>query len=87
MKNINPIVAQVVAEHHERIDDSGFPQLIKASMINPYAQIVGVADEFSLCLKSIKSGKNVGGIQEFMTNMSGFSPKVQRIWCEIFLKT
>ena len=37
-------IAQIVLQHHERIDGSGYPDKIKADKILPEAKIIGVAD-------------------------------------------
>jgi HD-GYP domain-containing protein (c-di-GMP phosphodiesterase class II) len=40
------LIAKAIAEHHERIDDSGYPGGLKGSEINEIARVIGVADTF-----------------------------------------
>lgn len=37
-------VAEVVSQHHERLDGKGYPHGLKASQIHPWARILAVAD-------------------------------------------
>lgn len=43
---LNPRVAFVALQHHEREDGSGYPLKLKASQIDPMSRIVAVADIF-----------------------------------------
>jgi len=45
--NVSDRVINIVAEHHERIDGSGYPRGLKGSEISLEGQIVGVADVVS----------------------------------------
>ncbi|MEW5693959.1 MAG: HD-GYP domain-containing protein [Candidatus Hydrogenedentota bacterium] len=42
----NPKIINIVYQHHERIDGSGYPQGLKGDKINLYAKIVAVCDVF-----------------------------------------
>ena len=43
-------VTAVIAQHHERLDGSGYPQGLNGDAISPLAQLVAVANEYdSLC--------------------------------------
>ena len=49
MKYLNPSnflwpVAQIVQQHHERLDGSGYPQALQSSQILLEARIIAVAD-------------------------------------------
>ncbi len=46
MPDVHPIVANIVLEHHERKDGSGYPNALKGNEISTEAMIVGVADLF-----------------------------------------
>ena len=39
-------IAQIICQHHERIDGSGYPYGLKAEDILPEAKIIAVADVF-----------------------------------------
>jgi len=48
--NIPVAVTEIVSQHHEYLDGSGYPQRLKGKEINFLSQIVSVADEFdTLC--------------------------------------
>lgn len=48
--NFPTVAKKVMAQHHERLDGSGYPEGIKAGEIDPAALIVAVADSFDyLC--------------------------------------
>jgi HD-GYP domain-containing protein (c-di-GMP phosphodiesterase class II) len=43
---VNPLVAQIVRQHHERRDRRGYPGKLGPGAITPVAEIVGIADSF-----------------------------------------
>lgn len=45
-KDLSEVALMVVAQEHERIDGSGYPQGLKADDIHEYARIVGLIDVF-----------------------------------------
>ncbi len=45
IKGIEPVVAQAVAQHHERRTGKGFPNQLGANGINLIAEIVGLSEE------------------------------------------
>ncbi|MCB0391524.1 MAG: HD domain-containing protein [Bdellovibrionales bacterium] len=46
LQHIDGIVLNIIHEHEEFIDGSGFPQKLVERQIDPYAQIVGVANTY-----------------------------------------
>ncbi len=48
--DIPPLSVQVVYQHHERIDGSGYPQGLKGNDIHEYARIVAIADVYDALL-------------------------------------
>lgn len=48
LKDVNFLmpIAQIICQHHERIDGSGYPRGLKAENILPEAKIIAVADVF-----------------------------------------
>lgn len=48
------IVAELVYQHHEYIDGSGFPQHLKGKQIHPGAQIISIANTFHNLVYKIK---------------------------------
>jgi HD-GYP domain-containing protein (c-di-GMP phosphodiesterase class II) len=46
IKNLDQMTLDVVHQHHERSDGSGYPRGIKGESINEYAKIVGLVDVY-----------------------------------------
>jgi len=44
--SIDQKVIEAVAQHHERLDGSGYPKGLKGMEINPFAQIIGLTDTY-----------------------------------------
>ncbi|MCK5111300.1 MAG: HD-GYP domain-containing protein [Arcobacteraceae bacterium] len=42
----NQVLLDIVEQHHEKIDGSGYPHALKGKDIHPYAQIMSIADIF-----------------------------------------
>lgn len=86
MNGIDKLVPQLIAQHHERINGSGFPGLVKNQMINPLSQIIGVADDFTKLIKRISNLKATKDeLLTFPTKLEGFSGQVRRAWESQFL--
>ncbi|MFZ4715250.1 MAG: HD domain-containing phosphohydrolase [Bacteriovoracaceae bacterium] len=84
---INPLVPQIIAQHHERNNGTGFPGLVKSQMVNSLSQLIGVADEFTKVIKLISSGKvEKTELLNFPNKLDGFSKPVRRAWESQFLK-
>ncbi len=60
-------VRQIILQHHERFDGSGFPLGIKGKKILTLANIVGLADEFYNILIQTKERKPVPALKQFLT--------------------
>jgi HD-GYP domain-containing protein (c-di-GMP phosphodiesterase class II) len=50
--NIEPMVRQVVRQHHENQDGSGYPEGLPAEKINIFARILRVADAYSAAIST-----------------------------------
>ena len=46
MKKVPPIIVSAVAQHHRRMDGSGFPNNIGDEEINRVAELIGLSEEF-----------------------------------------
>lgn len=44
--DISPVVLDIVGQHHERLDGSGYPSGIKADGMHQYAKLVAIVDSF-----------------------------------------
>jgi HD-GYP domain-containing protein (c-di-GMP phosphodiesterase class II) len=58
-ENIPELVRRIVAEHHERIDGSGYPFAITGAQISVFSQIVAITDMYDAML----TGRNRGALQ------------------------
>ncbi len=54
MKKIPPIIVSAVAEHHRRLDGSGFPITESTSEINRVAELIGISEEFLKVAEMVK---------------------------------
>lgn len=53
---ISPITSQIILQHHERFDGSGYPKGLKGEQIHLGARILGIVDEIDYRI-GIKAGK------------------------------
>lgn len=53
---LSPVVGNVIAQHHERLDGSGYPAGLKGTAISVAAQIVGLVDVYD-AMASRRSGR------------------------------
>lgn len=87
ISGIDKLVAPLISQHHERINGTGFPGLVKSQMLNPLSQIIGVSDEFTKLIKRIGNLKaNKDELLTFPSKLDGFSGAVRRAWESQFLK-
>lgn len=52
-------ILQVISQHHESMDGSGFPRRYTKNQIHPLAKIIRVADEFCFLTLRTKHNKNI----------------------------
>ncbi|MGQ9818507.1 MAG: HD-GYP domain-containing protein [Candidatus Kapaibacteriales bacterium] len=52
------IIAEIVYQHHEHIDGTGFPQHLKGKQIHPGAQIIAIVNNFHNLTYKIKKEKD-----------------------------
>lgn len=62
---INEQVLQIIYEHHEHIDGSGYPNQLSGSKIYPLAKIVSIAESFSELLHELKAPPRLA-LKEFL---------------------
>ncbi len=58
-ENIPELVRRVVAEHHERIDGSGYPFALRNTQISLLSQVIAITDTYDTML----TGRNQGSLQ------------------------
>ncbi len=86
--NLKPAVLNAIAQHHMRMDDSGFPEFEKgkAHSINRIAELIGVVDELLLLIqKAVDEDLSYDPV-EYLRPMLvlKFSPTIQRAYDEVF---
>lgn len=75
----SPIVKNIILQHHERLDGSGYPHQLKGNEIDKHAQIVMVADAFDSATmytpyKKTKDPKTV--LKEMLEEKEKFPEKI-----------
>ncbi len=82
-------VAQIVLQHHERVDGSGYPQGLTGDSILLYAKIIGVADVVE-SMASHRPYRSALGIDEALAEITGnsanlYDARVVKACCEVFI--
>ncbi len=84
-------IAEVVRQHHERLDGSGYPRGLKGDEIIPGARILAVADvvESMISDRPYRAALGMDIALEEILSQSGtlLDPEVVRICVDLFLKT
>ena len=62
---LSPIVLQIVMEHHERSDGSGFPGGIIEEKMHPASLVLAVADAFDRSMRGAWSGDTLSPAEAF----------------------
>lgn len=65
-RSIPNAVRQIILQHHERFDGSGYPAGIKGQKILTLANIVGLADTFYYCVLNSPEKKPVPALKAFL---------------------
>jgi putative nucleotidyltransferase with HDIG domain len=83
-------VAQIVLQHHERIDGSGYPQGLTGDCILLYAKIIGVADVVE-SMASHRPYRSALGIDEALAEITGnsanlYDARVAKACRDVFIK-
>lgn len=69
VRGITPAVLDIILQHHESVDTSGFPKKLSGNRIFPLAKIVGLADGFTSFIKE-KEMAPVDCLKEFISTPS-----------------
>lgn len=83
--NLSKECADIVLQHHERMDGSGYPNQIKEKEISEFAKIVMIADAVDniTSYSSNQETKDLrNGIQTLLEEQSQFNPGYVRLLCE-----
>lgn len=66
-------IAEIIYQHHERLDGSGYPRRIKGMEIVMEARIIAVADTVEAIMydRPYRPGKGVGHAMEIISELSG----------------
>lgn len=73
LTHLGPVL-QYVADHHERLDGSGYPRGLKGNAISLGGRIIGAADQFD-ALTSPRAYRNAMDPGESLAYLQGLGPK------------
>ena len=80
-------IKEVIQQHHERWDGSGYPRGLTQNAIHPYAQIVAVADVFHALIsdRPYRQALSLNDAFEWVRSGAGtqFNPEVVKIFDEV----
>lgn len=83
---LNPLVPQVVQQHHERRSRRGFPHKLGAGSISPVSELVGMADTLNQLVKRTASDRNLDPVAEMeRKHFDDFSFQVIEAFRRLFL--
>jgi HD-GYP domain-containing protein (c-di-GMP phosphodiesterase class II) len=71
---ISAFTKAIVAQHHERMDGSGYPRGLRGSDTHPYSRIVACADVYSSMLARSRLDRHMmpGEVVDYMMSAAGF---------------
>ena len=71
---ISAFTKAIVAQHHERMDGTGYPRGLRGSDIHPYSRIVACADVYSSMLVRSRLDRHMmpGEVVDYMMSAAGF---------------
>ncbi len=78
--NVSVDIISIVAEHHERLDGSGYPKRLKGSEISIEGQIIGVADVVSALMskRTYRTAATENEIKDILLSLTPnqFTPEI-----------
>ncbi len=87
IRRINPLVAQVVLQHHERRTRKGFPNQLGPGAITPVAELVGIADTFNQLILRAHKDPVLDPLREIEVHyFDEFSSPVINAFQKVFFK-
>ncbi|MBF0362981.1 MAG: HD domain-containing protein [Oligoflexia bacterium] len=69
-KGLDPNVKDIVFQHHENFDGSGFPRTIRGMQINHLAKIVRIANDFDIIYRKLVAAEKFSELSSIFSNMS-----------------
>ena len=85
-RRVGPVALQAVAQHHERRDATGFPRRKMAGEIHPFAEIIGIADEFLNLMKQKRQYRELDILATMEHEIfRKFSPKIGEAFRVVFM--
>ncbi len=69
-----PEVMAIVAEHHERIDGSGYPKGLKHDEISPLGKLAGIVDSFDAMISVRPYRKETYSVEQALDLIEGDTP-------------
>jgi len=85
IKNSDQMILNVIHQHHERLDGSGYPRGIKGESINEYARIVGLVDVYEAMIHNRPYRDKLlplEAMQEILNKKKAFGGKLIKVLIE-----
>ncbi len=82
----DPLILSAVEEHHERRDGTGFPTGLKAGLIAPLAEIIGISDYFVHLIVQAKEDNTVNPTVKIRDVFNWYSYTTITAFEKIFLR-
>jgi hypothetical protein len=76
LPQIDPIVAQIISQHHERVNRSGFPKKLGRGVILQMAEVVGMSDELFKLFQKSKENSSINPLLEMESTVDYLFSKV-----------
>jgi HD-GYP domain-containing protein (c-di-GMP phosphodiesterase class II) len=80
MPEVPSQVLQMVAEHHERFDGSGYPNQLAGKAISPLARLQGMVDTYDAMTSERPYARALPLLRRFRVSMSCVIPSSSRSW-------
>ncbi len=84
--HIDPVVAQIIQQHHERVNRTGFPKKLGRGVILQMAEVVGMSDELFKLIHRAKSNPALNPLAEMENSVDYlFSKPIGAAFRAVFL--
>lgn len=87
IRRINPLVPQVVLQHHERRTKNGFPHQLGPGAISPVSEMIGISETFNQLIRRAAQNPQLDPVKEMERNhFDSFSFPVMEAFQKIFCR-
>jgi len=75
VSQLSDVVLEAVAQHHERLDGSGYPHGLKGDQISPFGRLVGIIDTFDAMTSARPYRSHTHSVEEALQYLQEESPQ------------